>query len=92
MLSYSISCSPTVHEIQQIFTRTRSGINIFGRENSGRPNKSNVMGWHTAVILALMPEIGMKLGLSSAELLRYTKLVSKHAGYDFKSVEKWTKK
>lgn len=42
--AYSLECSPTIYAIQQLFNRTRSGINIFGREITGKPNKINVMG------------------------------------------------
>ena len=69
--AFSLHCSPSICTIQRLFNLLRTGIYFFGREVTGRPNKISVMGWHTAVILALMPEIGKILDLSSNELLRY---------------------
>lgn len=69
--AFSLDSSPTIVAIQQIFKRTKSGINIFGQEITEKPNKANVMGWHTAIILHLMPEIGKLIGLSSHDLVRY---------------------
>ncbi len=67
---FSKNQSPSLMAIQQLFSTLRCGISLVGLENSGKKMK-NVLGWHTAIILALMPEIAVVIGMSDDSRQRY---------------------